>query len=158
MRALIACEWGSLLAVSAHHSLVGGCGIRGCLSFVRGGCCHPWAVRWLLSLGAVCCGCWVVVGGHQVTLLWVGRLLFVGSGSHCGCWVFVGAGSLFADPGQWGLCVVSIVCGWQVVVRGQVVHGLGCGLWVWWCCVMCCVFMVSKIGWDEWGQGTHCCS
>ena len=113
MRVLVACEWGLLLAVSACHSLVEGRRVCGHSSFVHGGCRRPWAVWWLLSLGAVCCGRWVIVGGHRVTLLWVGGLLFVGGGCHCGCWVFMGgscrcgcwvfmgAGSLFADPGLW---------------------------------------------------------
>ena len=75
-------------SVGVHHSSVGGCR-------------RAWAGWWLLSLGAVCCGRWVVVCGHRVTLLWVGGLLFLGGGCCCGCWVFVGAGSLFADPGLW---------------------------------------------------------
>lgn len=75
----------------------------------------------------------------------------------CGCCIlFVGAGLLFVDPGlsfvggQAHLCVVHLVCGWGADVCGQVVcgwvvHGLGCGLWVWWCHVMCHVLTISKI-------------
>ena len=80
--------WGVVASVGIRHSSMGGCR-------------RPWAGWWLLSLGAVCCGRWVIVCGHRVTLLWVGGLLFVGSSCRCGCWVFVGAGSLFADPGLW---------------------------------------------------------
>ena len=118
------------MAASACHSLVGGGRVRGRSSFVHGGCRRPWAVWWLLSLGAVCCGCWVGVGGHRVTLLWVGGLLFMGGGCRCGCWVFVGAGSLFADPGLWfvggGARVqyTSSVGGGWLFVDGLFVGGL----------------------------------
>ena len=65
--------------------------------------------------------------------------------------------------GQWGSYAVYIIHGWRVVVRGRivrgwVVHALGCDLWGRWCRVVCRVLMVSEIGWDEWGQGTHCYS
>ena len=95
-----------------------------------GGCRRPWAGWWLLSLGAVCCGRWVIVCGHRVTLLWVGGLLFVGGGCHCGCWVFVGAGSLFADPGLWfvgngaRMLYMSFVGGGWLFVDGLFVGGL----------------------------------
>ena len=46
-----------------------------------------------------------------------------------------------------------VVRGWNV--RGRVVRALGCDLWGRWCRVVCRVLMVSEIGWDEWGQGTH---
>ena len=122
------------MAASAHHSLVGGGRVRGRSSFVRGGCRRPWAVWWLLSLGAVCCGRWVIVGGHRVTWLWVGGLLFVGGGCHCGCWVFVGGscrcgcwvfvgGWLFVD----GLFVGGLFVDWVVVCgRGGAVSCVVC--------------------------------
>ena len=168
--ALVACGWGSSLAVSARHSLVGDSRIRGRSSFVCGGlsssvgrvvaavpgCCLLWVLgRFLWAQGHL------VEGGQAVVH---GRRLVV---------VIVCAGSSWAlGRCSWilgcGLWAVGLVCGMSyswvaggclwMGCHGQVARGLGCGLWARWCHVVCCVLMVSEIGWDEWGQGTHCYS
>ena len=77
-----------------------------------------------MSLGVVCCGCWVIICGHWVTLLWVGGLLLVGGSCRCGCWVFMGAGLLFVEPGLWfvgggaHVWYASFVGGWWLFVGG----------------------------------------
>ena len=153
MQALVTCGWGSSLAASACHSVVGGHRICGCSSFVSRGLslsvgrvvaavprhCLLWVLgRHWWALGHLVVGGWAVVRGRLLSLWVLGG---------CGCWVIIHR--------SW-----AVICGWWGS-RGWVAGGCSLtGLWFVGVVVLCnvsCV-MVSEIRWDKWGQGTHRCS
>ena len=139
--------WGVVASVGVCHSSVGVVVVRGRC----GGCC-PWALfvvgagLLLVGTGSPCCG-WAGGCSCRRLLLWVlgvrGRQLSLWVLGVRGRWVVI-HGSWAVVCGRWGSCAVYVIRGWRVVVRGQVVRGLGCGLWLRWCRVVRRVSWLAK--------------
>ena len=110
----------------------GGHRVHGHSSFICGGLLSSVgvvaAVPGHCLLWALGCSLWamghLVVGGQAIVRGWWLSLWVLGVRAR---WVVV-RGSWAVVCRQWGSCVVYIVCGWWVVVHGQVCSWAGC-LW-----------------------------